>query len=98
MSNEDLCQFVSYQLTVTDDLAKVSSAVVDYCLYKVRFLTRIIHKYWKLRIPFLSQGSRDNMSIVLVTFPAAPKPIPEVVEREQRFEEFIRTKTLGIFF
>lgn len=75
MSNEDLCQFVSYQLTVTDDLAKVSSAVVDYCLYK---------------------GSRDNMSIVLVTFPAAPKPIPEVVEREQRFEEFIRTKTLEI--
>ena len=35
MSNEDLCQFVQHQLTITDDLAKVSASVVDYCLFKV---------------------------------------------------------------
>lgn len=75
MSNEDLCQFVQHQLTITDDLAKVSASVVDYCLFK---------------------GSRDNMSIVLIAFPAAPKPIPEVVEREQKFEEYIQRRTLEI--
>lgn len=35
------------------------------------------------------------MSIVLITFPAAPKPIKEVVESEQRFEETIKKRTLG---
>lgn len=75
MSNDDLCKFISYQLTVTDDLAKVSSAVVDYCLYK---------------------GSRDNMSIVLVTFPAAPKPNPEAMKLEQQFENSIRNRTLEL--
>lgn len=35
MTNEDLCQFVSHQMTLTDDLTKVSAAVVDYCLFKV---------------------------------------------------------------
>ena len=44
---------------------------------------------------FLYQGSRDNMSIVLITFPAAPKPIAEVVEREKKFEAYIHRRTLG---
>ena len=35
MTNEDLCQFIRHQLTITDDLAKVCSAVVDNCLFKV---------------------------------------------------------------
>jgi hypothetical protein len=35
------------------------------------------------------------MSIVLVAFPAAPKPIPEVVEREQKFEDYIQRRTFG---
>lgn len=35
------------------------------------------------------------MSIVLITFPAAPKPIPEVVEREKKFEAYIHRRTLG---
>ena len=36
MTNEDLCTFINHQLTITDDLAKVSSAVVDNCLFKVK--------------------------------------------------------------
>ena len=43
-----------------------------------------------------AQGSRDNMSIVLVAFSAAPKPIPEVVEREQKFEDYIQRRTFGM--
>jgi protein phosphatase 1B len=35
MTNEDLCQFIRHQLTITDDLTKVCSAVVDHCLFKV---------------------------------------------------------------
>ena len=35
------------------------------------------------------------MSIVLIALPAAPKPKPEVVERESKFDEVIRRRTLG---
>lgn len=75
MTNDDLCAFVSQQLTITDDLAKVCSAVVDNCLFK---------------------GSRDNMSIVLITFPAAPKPIESEVEKDKQLEEYIRRRTFEI--
>ena len=37
------------------------------------------------------------MSIVLIAFPAAPKPIAEVVEREQKFDDYIQRRTLGNF-
>lgn len=36
------------------------------------------------------------MSIVLITFPAAPKPIKEVIESEKKFEESIERRTLGM--
>lgn len=75
MTNDDLCQFIRHQLTITDDLTKVCSAVVDHCLFK---------------------GSRDNMSIVLITFPAAPKPVQEDMEREKKFEEHIEKRTIEI--
>jgi len=35
------------------------------------------------------------MSIVLITFPAAPKPNKEDMEREKKFEEHIEKRTLG---
>jgi len=44
----------------------------------------------------LFKGSRDNMSIVLVAFPGAPKPQPEAVEREKRIEEYIERRTREI--
>nr|SVE74103.1 EOG090X03VW [Daphnia barbata] len=75
MTNEDLCQFIRHQLTITDELSKVCSAVVDHCLFK---------------------GSRDNMSIVLITFPAAPKPVKENMDREKKFEDFLQKRTLEI--
>jgi protein phosphatase 1B len=36
MSNEDVCQFVRYQLTVTDNLERICEGIVDNCLNKVR--------------------------------------------------------------
>jgi len=41
------------------------------------------------------QGSRDNMSIVLVTFPAAPKPNPEAQRQEAELEMAIARKIKG---
>ncbi|CAB0031666.1 unnamed protein product [Trichogramma brassicae] len=37
----------------------------------------------------LYKGSRDNMSIVLITFPGAPKPNPEAKKREAELDMFI---------
>ena len=35
------------------------------------------------------------MSIVLIAFPAAPKPNAEAVEREKKFEAYLQRRTLG---
>ncbi|XP_076392414.1 protein phosphatase 1B isoform X2 [Megachile rotundata] len=40
----------------------------------------------------LYKGSRDNMSIVLVTFPAAPKPSPEAQKKEAELEMAIERR------
>ncbi|RLU14969.1 hypothetical protein DMN91_012856 [Ooceraea biroi] len=40
----------------------------------------------------LYKGSRDNMSIVLVTFPAAPKPSPEAQRQEAELEMAIERR------
>ncbi|KZC11184.1 Protein phosphatase 1B [Dufourea novaeangliae] len=40
----------------------------------------------------LYKGSRDNMSIVLVTFPAAPKPSPEAQKKEAELETAIERR------
>ncbi|XP_054010564.1 protein phosphatase 1B isoform X1 [Hylaeus anthracinus] len=40
----------------------------------------------------LYKGSRDNMSIVLVTFPAAPKPSPEAQKKEVELEMAIERR------
>lgn len=37
----------------------------------------------------LYKGSRDNMSIVLITFPGAPKPSPEAKKKEAELDLFI---------
>lgn len=41
-------------------------------------------------------GSRDNMSIVLVAFPGAPKPNKEAIEREKKLEEDIERRIVGM--
>uniref|UniRef100_A0A0A9W309 Protein phosphatase 1A n=1 Tax=Lygus hesperus TaxID=30085 RepID=A0A0A9W309_LYGHE len=37
----------------------------------------------------LYKGSRDNMSIVLVTFPGAPKPSPEAIRKDKALNSIL---------
>lgn len=46
----------------------------------------------------MSQGSRDNMSLVLITLPGAPAVSEEAVKREQLLEELIEKKVTGNIF
>ncbi|XP_049828194.1 protein phosphatase 1B-like isoform X1 [Schistocerca gregaria] len=44
----------------------------------------------------LYKGSRDNMSIVLVTFPGVPQPSAEALQRERELEELIERRMTDI--
>lgn len=46
----------------------------------------------------LFQGSKDNMSIVLVTFPAAPKPSPEAQKADLELDETLRQRLTGCYY
>ncbi|XP_072346027.1 protein phosphatase 1A-like [Scyliorhinus torazame] len=76
ISNEDLCQFVSSRLQLTDSLEDVCSQVIHVCLYK---------------------GSRDNMSVVLICFPNAPKVSEEAILREEELNAYIEQKVTESF-
>lgn len=41
------------------------------------------------------QGSRDNMSVVLVCFPGAPKVNPEAVKREAELDKYLQNREGG---
>jgi len=71
MTNEDICNFVSARLKITDNLETVANEVIDTCLYK---------------------GSRDNMSIIIIAFPAAPKPDPACQKVEKELNELLEKK------
>ena len=47
---------------------------------------------------FVLQGSRDNMSIVLVLLQNAPKVSQEAIDREAKLDEQLETKTKGLFY
>ncbi|CAH1965597.1 unnamed protein product [Acanthoscelides obtectus] len=44
----------------------------------------------------LYKGSRDNMSIVLVVFPGAPKPTMEAIQAEKRLDEELESRIFDI--
>jgi len=71
MTNEDICNFVSARLKITDNLETVANEVIDTCLYK---------------------GSRDNMSIIIIAFPAAPKPDPAAIKAENELNQLLEKK------
>lgn len=41
------------------------------------------------------QGSRDNMSIIIIAFPGAPKPTEEAIEADKRLDKEIEKITRG---
>jgi len=71
MTNEDICDFVSARLKITDNLETVANEVIDTCLYK---------------------GSRDNMSIIIIAFPNAPKPDPAAIKVEKELNQLLEKK------
>jgi len=44
----------------------------------------------------LHKGSRDNMSIIIIAFPAAPKVDPEAVRKDDELNKFIKQKVTEI--
>jgi protein phosphatase 1B len=44
----------------------------------------------------LHKGSRDNMSIIIIAFPAAPKVDPEAVRKEEELNKLIKQKVTDI--
>lgn len=42
------------------------------------------------------QGSRDNMSVVLVCFVSAPKVSPEAVKREAELDKYLESRVEGM--
>jgi len=44
----------------------------------------------------LAMGSRDNMSVILVTFAGAPKVSQEAIEKEAKLEELLEKKVIAI--
>lgn len=71
MSNEELAEFVSNRMTLTDDLMEICNSIVDTCLFK---------------------GSRDNMSIVIITFNGAPKVCEVAQKREAELDSLLEAK------
>lgn len=44
---------------------------------------------------FVNQGSRDNMSVVLVCFPNAPKISEEAVKKEAELDKLLEARVEG---
>lgn len=43
----------------------------------------------------LFQGSRDNMSVILVCMPGAPKVSPEAVKKEAELDKYLESRVEG---
>lgn len=99
MGNEQLCDFVRSRLEVTDDLERVSNEIVDTCLYKVGVAALHLRRRpgaLTLTCPLcVFQGSRDNMSVVLICFPGAPKVSPDAVKKEADLDKYLEGKVEG---
>lgn len=75
MTNQEICDFISSRLRVTDNLETICNEVIDTCLYK---------------------GSRDNMSIIIITFPSVPKVDPLAVKAEKELHDLLEKKVTDL--
>ena len=88
MQNEDIVKYLRHRMELKEDLTEICSDLIDKCLHKVSW-----HKHHcntrdgnKLFV-FWQQNSRDNMSVVLLAFPAAPKVSQEAIEQEKKLHQ-----------
>ena len=75
MDNQEICDYVTARLKVTDDLEVITEEVVDTCLYR---------------------DSRDNMTIILITLPGAPKPDPEAKKADDELNGLLEKKVIDL--
>ena len=50
---------------------------------------------WSTKSLCLKQGSRDNMSIIIIAFPAAPKVDPEIKRKDEELNRLLEQKVTG---
>ena len=65
-----------------------------WCEKEIENLLSLIR--FNLKFGIFLKGSRDNMSIVIVTFPGAPKMVPEEVEKDNICNEKIENRIKGM--
>lgn len=100
MTNEDLKDYIRSRLKVTNDLVRISNDVLDMCLSKVSKSFHLQHlctlkTFQNENFSFFLKGSRDNMSIIIVSFPGAPKVVEEEVEKDKTCNEKIENRVKG---
>ena len=71
MSNEEVVEFISSRMKITDNLEIIGNEVVDACLGK---------------------GSKDNLSILIIAFPEAPKLDEEAQKKDKALVSLIQKK------
>lgn len=67
-----------------------SKYLFDNNFFNVFFSNLLLHYF-----SVCQQGSRDNMSVVLVCFPGAPKINPEAVKREAELDKYLQNREGG---
>lgn len=95
MTNEDLKEYIHSRLKVTNDLVKISNEILDICLNKVNCLVCFV-RFNFFNLNFLVKGSRDNMSLIIVTLPGSPNVTQEEIDKDNTCDERIENKVKGM--
>lgn len=99
MSNDDLCDYIRHQMTITHDLRSICSSIIDTCLHKVstssnvHFTVLVPHQM--LNFVHQKQGSKDNMSVVLVMMPGGPQVSEEAQQKDRELNKYIEGRVEG---
>ena len=97
MSNEEIVEFINDRFTREENEGNICNNLLDLCLYKVSNakipgsnLTKIMNFY------LLFQGSRDNMSSIIISFDKGKvKQDSEKVKEDKQLNEDIRSFVKG---
>lgn len=63
--------------------------------FSLTFATLYDIEVYMISVFIFPQGSRDNMSVVLICLPGAPKVSPESVKREAELDKYLEARVEG---
>ena len=72
------------------------SSLLKTFLFPIKVFFRHFPDFEVFSRSFL-QGSRDNMSIIIIAFPAAPKVDPEAQRKDEELNKVLQQKVAGNF-